>query len=224
MSSDESPAQKDTVPLLLRNVPRKYDAISEPTTTKHVTVENILKQKSLRDGQLECGKPSSLISTSNHAAIGNYPCSAALVVKNEGSTARDNFATERTFLSWLRMSTALILTGLSICLRFNLVPQPTTPMYVDPLDPNPMGILLIVAGILILIWAIVNYFRFQMMLEQRIAVVQYGKFNYFIISLVASLIFMTLFASIDYTNRAKENKGETVGASFVDSIFRWWFF
>ncbi|CAG8833487.1 10069_t:CDS:2, partial [Gigaspora margarita] len=102
---DESPAQNDTAPLLQRNAPRNYDAISEPTFAKHVTVENTLSYSK-----------------------------SALVVKNDGSTARDYFAIERTFLSWLRLGVALVLTGLSIYSRFHLVPQSTTmPNHVDAL-------------------------------------------------------------------------------------------
>ncbi|RIB09639.1 hypothetical protein C2G38_2208257 [Gigaspora rosea] len=223
---DESPAQKDTEPLLKRNAPRKYDAISEPTFTKPVTVENTVKQESLSNSQLECGKQNSLSSTFEFTTSESYSCSAALVVKNDGSTARDNFAIERTFLSWLRFSAALVLTGLSLYCRINFIPQPTAPATLDiTLDHNPLGLLLIFSGLLILIWAIINYFRFQIMLEQKVAIIEYGKFNHFIITLIGSLIFMTFFTSIMYGNStSSEEKEEIINNakfSFVNFIDHW---
>ncbi|CAG8552191.1 29796_t:CDS:2 [Gigaspora margarita] len=230
---NESPAQKDTIPLLKRNAPRKYDAISEPRFTKPVTVENTVKQESLLNSQLECGKQNSLSSTSEYTTFENCSCSTTLVVKNDGSTARDNFAIERTFLSWLRFSAALVLTGLSLYCRINFVPQPTAPALNSTLDStlditidhNPLGLLLIFSGLLILIWAIVNYFRFQIMLEQKVAIIENGKFNHFIITLIGSLIFMTFFTSIMYGDIASEEKEVNTNhtkTSFVNFIGRWW--
>ncbi|CAG8496550.1 4609_t:CDS:2 [Scutellospora calospora] len=151
-------------------------------------------QKSLRDSKLECGERSSIIPTINY-------CSTTLVVKNDGTL-------ERNFLSWLRTSTALILTGLSLCFRFRLIPQSTvTPIYENP---NPLGILLIFTGLFVLLWSIINYFRFQKMLEKKIAIVENGKFNFFVITFIGSLIFMSLFTSIMYVNNAKENTNDEI--------------
>ncbi|RIB23165.1 hypothetical protein C2G38_895909 [Gigaspora rosea] len=107
-------------------------------------------------------------------------------------------AIERTFLSWLRMGVALVLTGLSFHSRFHLTPHSTTmPKYVDAL-----GFLLVFAGLFLLVWAVVNYSRFQIMLKRNVTVIEHGNFHYFIMTFIILLIFMTLFTSIMYTTGA----------------------
>ncbi|CAG8753662.1 23909_t:CDS:2, partial [Cetraspora pellucida] len=217
-TKDKSSIQKDTDSLLHNNIiSRKYGTISEQTFTKHVTEENALKQQSLCVSQLECGKQNSIAFTSNCSILES--CSAALVVNNDGSTARDNFALERTFLSWLRASAALMLTGFSIYSRLQLIPQSTTPFYEDP---HPIGILLIFSGVFVLIWAVVNYFQFQIMLKKKIAVVENGKVNFFVIAIIGTLIFMALFINMIYASRARENTNdEPSGAAFLEFIYCW---
>lgn len=55
------------------------------------------------------------------------------LLKNSGSTARDHFASERTFLAWLRTGLGFVALGIAVerFSQFELIPPPPSPTHAD---------------------------------------------------------------------------------------------
>ncbi|RHZ87333.1 hypothetical protein Glove_37g71 [Diversispora epigaea] len=119
------PSQNDTRPLLKKvddiNKNVNYNNYSYGTfpdknigTTKDVLIQvkTLLNVNSTTNvDQIECGKSNKNFCKPETDLNGILPYSADLIVENAGSAARDYLALERTFLSWLRMSTTLVAVG-----------------------------------------------------------------------------------------------------------------
>ncbi|RGB35414.1 hypothetical protein C1646_814721 [Rhizophagus diaphanus] len=101
-----------------------------------------------------------------------------IVVKNVGSIARDNLSLERNFLSWLRLSTTLVLVG--IAYYFHL-PLPTSN------HSNILGLFLMFLGNFTLLWALLNYLQFQHMLD-RYLIVENGILQFMVAGTVGVAI------------------------------------
>ncbi|GBB94944.1 hypothetical protein RclHR1_24470002 [Rhizophagus clarus] len=101
---------KDTSNNSLLSLKNGYGTFPESSAT-------IALQKSLSSAKLECGKKWYRNSISGCTI--SFP--TTLVVKNDGSTARDNCSIERNFLAWLRLSVALVFIGISYYFRFEII-------------------------------------------------------------------------------------------------------
>ncbi|CAG8504264.1 7534_t:CDS:2 [Paraglomus occultum] len=138
-----------------------------------------------------------------------------LVLLNKASTARDCLSIERTFLSWLRLSTALTLTGLAVFFRFALVPVTVSG---DSLS-IPLGLALIVLGIFTLFWALYQYFNFQYLIATSAPIVQNGKCNFSVALLVGLSIVTTLLISfpleVSRRNRPHIGEGDGIQGFFI---------
>ncbi|RIA94541.1 hypothetical protein C1645_734691 [Glomus cerebriforme] len=148
------------------------------------------EQTQKNPAQLECGQKCfrNPIADCTFFKI-SYP--TTLVIKNDGSTARDNCSIERNFLSWLRLSLALVVVGMSYYLRFEIIPPPAFPTESGGDSSSTLlGLFFIFLGISILIWALFNYFVFQQMLADRCAVVEHGIIHFFVAAFVGLTIFM----------------------------------
>ena len=75
------------------------------------------------------------------------PFSFYLPVKNEGSTARDNLANERTFLAWLR--TGLSMVGLGLALA----------KFTTGLTSEVGGLMFVVVGVALIVYTGFRYFQ-----------------------------------------------------------------
>ncbi|CAG8433861.1 7000_t:CDS:2 [Diversispora eburnea] len=125
------PSQNDTRPLLQKvkdiNKNVNYNNYSYGTfpdknigTAKDVLiqVQTLLNVNStVKADQIECGNGNKDFFKPVTDLSGILPYGGDLIVKNTGSVARDYFALERTFLSWLRMGVTLVIVGFIIYFR-----------------------------------------------------------------------------------------------------------
>lgn len=100
----------------------------------------------MRDGRPKNERLPSLFSLVRQGAI----------LDNNGSTARDHLANERTYLAWMRTSLALFGASLGL-LKWDVV-------------ANWAGYLVAILGIVVLIASTQRYFRVMTLLEE-------GKFE-----------------------------------------------
>ncbi|GBC23941.2 hypothetical protein GLOIN_2v1672638 [Rhizophagus irregularis DAOM 181602=DAOM 197198] len=104
---------KNTSNTSLLSLKNGYGTFPESSAT-------IALQKNLSRA-LECGKKCYRNPISGCTFCKTIPFPTTLVVKNDGSTARDNCSIERNFLSWLRLSVALGFIGISYYFRFDII-------------------------------------------------------------------------------------------------------
>ncbi|CAI2171114.1 11091_t:CDS:2 [Funneliformis geosporum] len=175
--------------------------------------QNIL---SASHNKLECGQSCFINPIAGCAKLcGSIPSPTTLVVKNNGSTARDNFSIERTFLSWLRISTGLVLLGMSFFLRFDTFSQPSVN---EDHYSKPLGIFLIGLGFIVLIWALCNYFQFQQLYASRHAFVDNGALSFLVASLVGATIFLLLAINILQDGEQEDKMGDGTKISTISFI------
>ncbi|CAG8543943.1 7306_t:CDS:2 [Ambispora leptoticha] len=160
------------------------------------------------------------------ASIGSCVFPTTLYLKNDASTARDNFSIERNFLSWLRISTSFNLIGLSIYFRFHLIPPPAQDEIarLENQYSKPIGMMFIVCGLFLLCWAVWQYFGFQRMLATRVMRVENSRLNFCIAFFVGLLIFSALVVNIVFEN-ARPRKGfdSSVNSTFITTDDNLWF-
>ncbi|CAG8481993.1 5050_t:CDS:2 [Ambispora gerdemannii] len=173
--------------------------IASTSTSPVTSTTNLLSPyQTIDNDEQELESQSYFVNPINGcaASIGSY-VPTTLYIKNEVSMARDQFSIERTFLSWLRISTSFNLIGLSIYFRFHLVPSTPTPISnFEDAYARTIGIMFIIWGILLLCWALWQYFGFQQMLAVRVMKVQNGRLNFCVAFLVGCLIFSALIVNI----------------------------
>ena len=100
-----------------------------------------------------------------------WPLFGSLLFPNLASDCRDHCANERTFLSWLRLSTYLAVVAVAIVISFHLKHQPT------PLELRislPVGIVFWVLSLASLASGLANYIRTITRYSRRQALVQSG--------------------------------------------------
>ncbi|GBC07976.1 hypothetical protein RclHR1_07830003 [Rhizophagus clarus] len=160
---------KNDISLLnnLKRATNRYGTFSGSSSNKL----NLEDQTLLERGHDHSRKPQTIFPTT-------------LVVKNVGSTARDNFSIERNFLSWLRLSTTLVLVGLAYYLHFEIIPLPTSSSH-----SNILGLFLIFLGNFTLLWALLNYLQFQHMLD-RYLIVENGTLQFMVVGTIGIAIVM----------------------------------
>ncbi|CAG8648559.1 209_t:CDS:2, partial [Acaulospora morrowiae] len=114
-------------------------------------------------------------------------------VRNAGSTARDHFALERNFLSWLRTCLTLTVVGFSTFFHFH------TFLNNDEKDLEiecTISVMLIYVGILVLICATISYFRLHSKLINRCVKVENGKLefcNAFTVGVTMTMVILACF-------------------------------
>ncbi|CAG8521484.1 10508_t:CDS:2 [Funneliformis mosseae] len=182
---------EDKVSLLNDDITRTSDY---GTFNEQPSIINELQKNSQQSTKLECGQSCFINPIAGCAKLcGSIPSPTTLVVKNSGSTARDNCSIERTFLSWLRMSTTLVLLGMSYFLRFDIFSQPSAN---ENSYSKLLGLFLIGLGFTVLIWALCNYFQFQRLYASRYAFIENGVLSFSIAALVGATIFLLLVCDI----------------------------
>ncbi|RPA75453.1 hypothetical protein BJ508DRAFT_230110 [Ascobolus immersus RN42] len=83
------------------------------------------------------------------------PFFSSLLFTNAGSTARDGCATERNFLSWLRLAIFLDVLGVAVMLSFHFKQEPTE---VERRMAFPLGMIFWVLSFLSILAAAAQYF------------------------------------------------------------------
>ncbi|RGB23313.1 hypothetical protein C1646_822171 [Rhizophagus diaphanus] len=181
---------KNTSNTSLLSLKNGYGTFPESSAT-------IALQKNLSRA-LECGKKCYRNPISGCTFCKTIPFPTTLVVKNDGSTARDNCSIERNFLSWLRLSVALGFIGISYYFRLDII-LPALPSENEK-DQYSYSIFLgpffICLGIFVLIWALFNYFHFQKMLAERYIAVQHETIHFSVAALVGLAISMACIFNI----------------------------
>jgi len=99
------------------------------------------------------------------------PLLGALLFDNITSDARDHCANERTFLSWLRLSTYMAIVSVAIVISFHLKNQPTK---LELRLALPFGIIFWVLSLACLAAGFANYIKTVMRYSKRSALVQSG--------------------------------------------------
>ncbi|KAG2172325.1 hypothetical protein INT43_004867, partial [Umbelopsis isabellina] len=88
--------------------------------------------------------------------IGSY-LSVAKRLENRDSVARDHLANERTFLAYIRTSFATISTGIAVTQLFRI----NEPRPIPFLGGEALGAYLILAGIVLVVYAAIRFFHCQ---------------------------------------------------------------
>ncbi|GAB7362668.1 hypothetical protein MBLNU230_g2977t1 [Neophaeotheca triangularis] len=128
------------------------------------------------------------------------PLLGPLLFDNNDSDARDHCAAERTFLSWLRLSTYLAVVAVAILISFHLKHEPT------PLELRvalPFGIIFWLLAMACLASGLANYIKTVERYSRREALVQSGWKTQVVFTVVASAIIAAcvLFLSTNVTTR-----------------------
>ncbi|CAB4424880.1 unnamed protein product [Rhizophagus irregularis] len=161
MSNDDTALLNDLI-----KVTNRYGTFSRSSSS--VSELNLESQALLERSHDHSNKPHSFFPTT-------------IVVKNVGSTARDNLSLERNFLSWLRLSTTLVLVGIAYYFHFEIIPLPTSN------HSNILGLFLMFLGNFTLLWALLNYLQFQHMLD-RYLIVENGILQFMVAGTVGVAI------------------------------------
>jgi len=103
--------------------------------------------------------------------LAKTPILGALLFDNVTSDARDHCANERTFLSWLRLSTYMTIVAVAVVLSFHLKSQPTKTELKLAL---PFGLVFWLLSVASLGSGIVTYCRTVVRYSKRTALVQSG--------------------------------------------------
>lgn len=99
------------------------------------------------------------------------PLFTPLLFPNESSDARDHCANERTFLSWLRLSTYMAVVSAAIVMSFHLKSQPTS---IEKKIAFPFGLLFCALSLACLANGFANYVKTVTKYGRRQALVQSG--------------------------------------------------
>jgi uncharacterized membrane protein YidH (DUF202 family) len=99
------------------------------------------------------------------------PFFGALLFSNETSDARDHCASERTFLSWLRLAVYLAVVGVALVVSFHLKNKPSE---LELKVALPLGVVFWVLSLVCLGAGVSNYIVTLTMYGQRRALVQTG--------------------------------------------------
>ena len=119
-------------------------------------------------------------------------------------------------MSWLRLSLALVLIGISYYLRFEIIP-PALPSEKEEEGDHlstMLGLFFIFLGTFVLIWALFTYFQFQQMLANRYTTVQHEGFHFS----VATLIGLTILMSCIFNILHEENDGKSLTKSIISDL------
>jgi len=124
------------------------------------------------------------------------PLFGPLLFDNNDSDARDHFAAERTFLSWLRLASYMAIVSVAILISFHLKHQ------ASPLEKQialPLGVVFWVLAIACLGSGLSNYIKTVNRYSRRQAVVQSGWGTQVVFTVVASAIIAAcvLFLSLE---------------------------
>ncbi|KAJ7596994.1 hypothetical protein C8J56DRAFT_817173 [Mycena floridula] len=88
-----------------------------------------------------------------------------LVIENNGSTARDHLANERTLLAYLRTSLAVASAGVALVQLFTIASNsPQTGAAFDRRFARPLGAVTVAIGLIILTIGVTRYFTVQLAL------------------------------------------------------------
>ncbi|TKX19854.1 hypothetical protein C1H76_8052 [Elsinoe australis] len=128
------------------------------------------------------------------------PYTGVLLFDNADSDARDHAANERTFLSWLRLSTYMAVVSVAITISFHLKHQPTD---IEKRMALPFGIIFWVLSLACLVSGLSNYIKTVTKYSRRQALVQSGWKTQVIFTVVACSIVAAcvLFLSTNATTR-----------------------
>ncbi|CAG8510020.1 7225_t:CDS:2 [Paraglomus occultum] len=124
----------------------------------------------------------------------NGICGTSLILRNEVSVARDMLSLERTFLSYLRLSMSIMLTGASLTFQspIPVISVPPETYALDSLSPEssmkPLSISLILIGMILLVWAVAQYFRFTAKIANRVLVVENTWTNFLVVFIIGGVI------------------------------------
>ena len=94
-----------------------------------------------------------------------------MLFPNLGSDARDHCANERTFLSWLRLSTYMAVVSIAIIISFHLKSQPSE---LERRCALPFGLVFWVLSLACLASGVANYLNTVRKYADRRALVQTG--------------------------------------------------
>jgi len=95
------------------------------------------------------------------------------VIKNTSSATRDHLAVERTYLSWLRLSTALSTISGALLIHFHFSSRPTPELEAN--YSRPMGVIFFVLSLVVLASGTVTFFKTQNGYIRSIGFVEVGK-------------------------------------------------
>ncbi|KAG8628570.1 hypothetical protein KVT40_004443 [Elsinoe batatas] len=128
------------------------------------------------------------------------PYTGVLLFDNSDSDARDHAANERTFLSWLRLSTYMAVVSVAITISFHLKHRPTD---IERRMAFPFGIVFWSLSLACLVSGLSNYIKTVTKYSRRQAIVQTGWKTQVVFTVVASSIVAAcvLFLSTNATTR-----------------------
>lgn len=134
-----------------------------------------------------------------HHILLSRPIFGALLFENTSSDARDHCANERTFLSWLRMSTYLAIVSLAIIISFHFNQQPSR---LERKMALPLGIIFWLLSLTCLANGFANYARTVMKYSRKAALVQSGWKTQVVFTVVGVAILGSciVFLSTDRTS------------------------
>jgi len=132
-------------------------------------------------------------------AIAKSPLLGALLFDNASSDARDHCANERTFLSWLRLSTYMAVVSVAIVLSFHLKNQPSA---VERRFSLPFGVVFWLLSMACLASGLATYCRTVIRYSRRSALVQYGWKTESVFTVVATAIIAACVLLL-FTNAAE---------------------
>ncbi|KAF2152315.1 hypothetical protein K461DRAFT_225744, partial [Myriangium duriaei CBS 260.36] len=113
------------------------------------------------------------------------PYFGVLLFDNNDSDARDHCANERTFLSWLRLSTYMAVVAVAIMISFHLKHQPTA---LEQRMALPFGLIFWLLSLACLASGLSNYIKTVTKYSRRQALVQSGWKTQVVFTVVASAI------------------------------------
>ncbi|KAL1918792.1 uncharacterized protein VTP21DRAFT_2814 [Calcarisporiella thermophila] len=129
--------------------------------------------------------------TESGISLHNY---LQLVLKNTESTARDHMANERTFLSWLELTMALVILGLTLVFPLPIQVEDWK-HYTPNLISSSLGISFCGVGFIALVGALLKYFKNQNHLVKQ-GFVEHGRKSFFIAYAIAFILAMAMVITI----------------------------
>jgi len=132
------------------------------------------------------------------------PLLGPLLFDNVTSDARDHCANERTFLSWLRLSTYMAIVSVAIIISFHLRREPSR---LELRMALPFGIIFWFLSLACLLSGVFNYYHTVMQYSKRSAIVQSGWKTEMVFTVVATAIIAAciLFLSTKASTKALSN-------------------
>jgi len=139
------------------------------------------------------------------------PLLGPLLFDNVQSDARDHCANERTFLSWLRLSTYMAIVAVAIVISFHLKNEPS------PLEKRlalPFGIIFWLLSLACLLSGVFNYYKTVMEYSRRSALVQSGWKTEMVFTVVATAIVAACILFLS-TNRSTKALADYIVPSMI---------